>query len=360
MTFARRATGAIESDLAFDISGAARLVQGKFGDEKMRDFIAAARADETLSTGTDVARLLKTFGGEDGAFNDINSFDIRGASGSAHVDAIRATGVGSISALAHVKGMEERHRMADLDRQLASRDITAQQAAAIKGSLGDNPLTMANLEKALKVGLTDSNDRHVIEGILEKKWDVAAKSSGANSAREVDALWVAAEDEILPGRIDDRLEMQEIWKDKGQLSGLSNLNRYITKVKNKGAKFTGAKEIYTALTGDTTATVKEIADFAGVSQELLDAVDLTKSKEDDHGASLVVSSLQSLTIDGRKMTDKEHVTYTDILKNKDLDALSKIGKARHSSTKDPGGLDDLGLAGIEKAIQTIVDLMKSL
>ena len=250
--------------------------------------------------------------------------------------------------------------MADLDRQLASRDITAQQAAAIKASLGDNPLTMANLEKALKVGLTDSNDRHVIEGILEKKWDVAAKSSGANSAREVDALWVAAEDEILPGRIDDRLEMQEIWKDKGQLSGLSNLNRYITKVKNKGAKFTGAKEIYTALTGDTTATVKEIADFAGVSQELLDAVDLTKSKEDDHGASLVVSSLQSLTIDGRKMTDKEHVTYTDILKNKDLDALSKIGKARHSSTKDPGGLDDLGLAGIEKAIQTIVDLMKSL
>lgn len=335
----RRVTGAQESGLARDISGAYAVVQDRLGDDAADQFLADIKGKD-MKTGTDVAGAASKFQWKGkGIGNSVDAMDINAASFSAAGERARMAGKGTAGALAANMGFLNRTRMHMVRAELSARGLDENAINAIQGSLQDQDLTVDNIMSAAGGSLGDQG--LIFRGHLRRRFGEQAEAFGLGNTFEGDAMLGAAGDDTAIDRIQDQVasntEIQELLSHKGKNSGLANLTAFVTKVTTEGTGFIGAKKFVELLGGDTDVSAADIKKFASVSDHLLKSVKDSKSIDDDHGLNMAIMSLATQTIGDRRMTGKEVKEYQAAIQSGDLKALSKIGETRDDLA--PGGMD---------------------
>jgi hypothetical protein len=301
----RTVTAAKDSTLVKDLSGAYAMVKSlPGGDAKAEKFLDLMDTNE-LRTGSDVAKLLQQ---EFPEFKTATPFDLRSASWSRAATEARDGG------LFNREGVESwRLYQRDIRKNIVGNELkakkygfSAEDQKDIREQLSGTDFTETDISKALdqtnlvswrKLGLTAAVSKRFAEGNPDLNPFENEKMYASLSGQGLDSV---------QKRVDGIGSFQKLVGQKGPGGALANLNAYIHKMKTDGPGFAGAEQIYTAMTGDTDITGKELTDFVQVAEKLSTAVTEGENEDELRGLGLAVQSLFTHTTwDGKLLSAEE-------------------------------------------------------
>ena len=219
-TFIRRVTGAQQSRLARDISGAYALVEGESGTEEADRFVGGL---DGVLTGGDVADRLNAFSD---SFADVTAGTLRNVSFTDSAERARARGVATRTALRSNIGLVEAGRRAIISRRLGGVTDVDSIFRQLEESGG---VTIGNLESALSgVVDIDAKERANIIGDISTRFEVQAQQTGLGNRQEADAIIRTTNArnslELIASRSGDRTRIQDIFQGRGAVAGFRNLS----------------------------------------------------------------------------------------------------------------------------------------
>ena len=339
----RLVTGAAEGGISRDISGAYAMIQGHVGDDEAEAFMKEINSSDVRS-GAQVATIANNFLE---ARDRVSANDVRMFSFTEEGETARASGVGTAAALQAQAGFLNRTRVHMVAAQLAAMDVAPGDIKDITGRLSGQTVSVDNIMAATGDLLGDDGDprRMRLRGALRSRFAQQASAAGLGNTFESDEILDAFGNKErlahIKGSAASNILLQDLLKDQGPGGMLNNLNAYIQKVGANPAGFTGAKEFYRALTGDTDIEAGELETFAGLAEGLIGAVEGSDTEEDDLGLGIALQAIMTQTFNGRRISKEETARFrrvalpglegdTGMTQDDRLKELREIAQERYS------------------------------
>lgn len=314
-------TGAQQSGMSRDISGAYAMITQRDGKAAADAFLTKIRAmspEEALRLDpTSLARLV----GE-----GVTGFDIRDASYTAEAEIARSRGIGTRVAAQHNAASINESRMVMIRNRLETSGV--QDVEGIMAALREGPVT----EDAMRKAFAGNEGAMSLRGSLMRTFGLQAEALNiSGGARGVDQLLGASFDRT---RLDNILKqtdtgrmMLETLGGRNVGGGLSGINAYINELGKEGNKGTMQGFVKAALGGDSDITVDDAGKMLGLFgtgtknlQDYLDKrglsdVDAGRQQMASVGANLAARTLFTRMYKGEAATDAQMKEARDLLQN---------------------------------------------
>jgi hypothetical protein len=358
-----RVTGAQQSGMARDISGAYSLVTQRSGKEAadtwLRDI--RGRADLGSMTADDIAETVRNSTAatqEAGVEDTLSGFDLRSASFGEAAEKARAEGVGGRAALLSNAQNIQTLRMSMAQRVLGQRGFDAQKITQFQEALKGKALTEKNLRDAASAsGMGEAGS--IAVGSMMRRFGTQASELKMGGARYVDQFLASALDSNRLGNIIGQTELgaglMETLSASGAQGGVVGFNKLIAEVSKGGSDKNELtmRAIFEAVTGkdaadlDITELQQGITPISSNLTKLLksdptDAAGRSKKEMATIGANSALRALLTGQIDGKMMTQKQLKQARDALGKGDVDSLINFAT---QSTDDKRKLSILKNAG---------------
>jgi len=218
----RKTTGAQQSGMSRDISGAYALIEQSAGKESADEWLRNLRDMEPDALmNMDASEIARSTG-----IKGISGFDVRDASFTAEAEKARAMGVGTRVAARHNMASLQANRLAMIENALEMNNVEGREG--IMNQLRSGPVT----EDAMREAFGTNAEANALRGSLMRRFALQAKAAGfTGGARGVDQFLATTYETETTRRIMEDTEtgrrFMETLGGRNVSGGIVGLNEYI-------------------------------------------------------------------------------------------------------------------------------------
>lgn len=369
----QQAVLAQESGMARDVSGGYAMVMRELGSSGADKFVETLRGRNDL-TSADIAKEVSK-----ATQIPTSALDLRHASNSREAEDARLRGIGGSVAMTASHDALRNGRKAMLMSIIGGKYGT-EKAQNIIDKASSGGFTLASIKEAVTSEGFARDDQALI-GQITGSLNEQAEFLNLGDVYSADAQIIAGRNQtVLKGietRVDSRIKLQDLFQDKGNVSGFLNFRDII---KDGDKDNVTARAFFGALFANADITEDETAEALGVGKELLKNINNDTESFDLAGLGLdvAVRGLATMTVAGKLITKKQADRFRAVIspdsdlsmdaRMDELRAISKLGfekdiyagkvKMRAAglgfTTDEEGDMGDL--SGIQQLV-TLTEIM---